>query len=185
MNRLQTVKDALEIIKNVAEVVALIVAGMWAYSKFVETERPSLEIRGQIESSLKWFPVSDPRHCLAQFGVTMTNIGKVSFDIDAVRLRVWIVPFPVADSTVTFVDPTLFQNGEPALDREITAASLTGHYAPNVLSQFDYVFIVQKENSKVAVVRFDARTKEGGNVFSESRWEDVCGPLGARKLSRK
>jgi hypothetical protein len=124
MSTLGTLKNVLEIVRIIVEVVALIVAGMWAYSKFVEAERPSLEVRGHVQSDLKWFPALDPDHCLGQFGVTLRNIGKISFDVDTVRLRIWIVTFPAANTEVALIDPMRFQAGAPAIDAEMKIGSL-------------------------------------------------------------
>lgn len=172
-------KQGLDATRTVVEIIALVVAGLWAYSKFAETEKPSLETRGRMESTLKWYPVASPTHCLGQFAVSLTNIGQTSIDIDRVRLRIWVVPFPPADQTnaVTYVDTTKFQDGTAVLDRDMGMRSLVGHYPPNVHSQFDYVFLTRKTGSSVAVVRLDARTPGGRHEFTESRWEEVCGPL--------
>ena len=89
------------------------------------------------------------------------------------RLRVGLAPFPLAKAEVNFLDPANFQEAEPALDKEITHASLIGHYAPDVTSQYDYNFIFRNKPANVALVRFDAKTTRG-STFTESRWGNLC-----------
>lgn len=177
MDRCDRVKYVLDATRTVAEIGALLVAGLWAYSKFAEGERPSLETRGQLESTLRWYPVASADYCLGQFAVSLTNIGQTSLDIDRVRLRVWIAPFlqPDISKPVVFIDTTKFQDGTPLLDIDLGKRSLVGHYPPHVRSQFDYVFMAYKAEASVAVVRLDAITPGRRHEFTESRWEEVCG----------
>jgi len=181
-SKLNHLKGVLDVARVVVEIVALIIAGLWAYSKFLEGERPSLEVRGHTESTLKWFTTLDASYCLGQFGVSLRNIGRTSFDVNASRLRVWLVAAPMATSEIEYLDPSRFQDGMPSLDKELKTGGLVLHYPPEVASQYDYVFFVRRDKSTIALVRLDASTADG-QLFSESRWAETCGPL--RRLSRK
>lgn len=68
------IKIVSEIAKNVVEVLALIVAGLWAYTQFHETESPSLELRSFSNSKLTWFEISDPTYCAGELSISIKNI---------------------------------------------------------------------------------------------------------------
>lgn len=171
--RLGTFKEVSDVLKNIVEVIAIIAAGVWAYTKFVETEQPSLEFRGHVKSELTWIHPSDPSYCIAQLKVALKNIGKKDFDVTSVKLRVWLTPLPsLTSEMVEYVDPTRFQEGAPILEREMKSSGLLGHYGPEVESNYDYVFMVRRQ-PRLAAVRLDIQAT--GGVITESRWDDLCG----------
>ena len=51
--KLENSKDVSELIKNVVEVIAFLVAGVWAYSKYNESDKPLLELRASSKSDLE------------------------------------------------------------------------------------------------------------------------------------
>src|SRR5258708_6411720 len=85
MKKSRAVQKWIEAAKNIAEIVALIVGGWWAYSRFFATEAPSLEERGALESTLGWSQ-EEPDRCIATLGITIKNIGKRAFEVDSISL---------------------------------------------------------------------------------------------------
>lgn len=128
---LERTKTVFEIAKNTAEVIALIVAGIWAYTQFKETVSPSLEIRGFSESDIVWYQTPEPNHCLGRFGVSIKNIGKKAFDINNATMRVWLVNPPPSGQAMTYLDPKQFQTGKPFFEKSFTDSknqSLLGRF---------------------------------------------------------
>lgn len=164
-----------EIIKNFGEVFALIVAGLWAYTQFLETESPSLEIRGFSESALNWYQTPEFNHCLGQFGVSIRNIGKKSFNISNGTIRVWLVDPPPSGQLISYLDPKQFSTEKPFFEKSFTDAKnlrLLGHFPPNVVSQYDFTFNFEKMTSKFALFSFDGNGSE--IEIHEARWSYVC-----------
>ena len=166
----------LEIAKTLVEIAALLTAGLWAYAKFTETERPSLEFRGNITTKLDWSQIPTSKDCLGEFAVTITNEGLSSFNVKSVRLRIWLTDFPARTSEISRIDPDQFEKGAPAYDLKMVSKPLTGHYPPSVSDNFNYNFVVEKKDGKlkVAKARVDAIADTG--ELSSSRWDFVCGP---------
>jgi hypothetical protein len=94
-----------EIAKNVFQIFAWVLAGVWTYWIFSQTQSPFLEIRGGAQSTIKWVPrPSDPRACQANFEVTVGNIGSRPFDVIGVRIRRWTYDKPLLQGSSAFVD---------------------------------------------------------------------------------
>jgi hypothetical protein len=167
------ISQCLDTVKNVVQIVAIIVAGIWTYIVFVRTEEPALEFRPKVTSSLEWMPIDEGKAFLGEFTVTIQNIGRRSFDIDAVHLKIWITKLPSVTSGIAFVNLDEMQVGSPAFDRTISGSALSGHYSPNTTNNFDFNFLSVGTPNDVSFIRLDAPTRQGG-VITESRWMNLC-----------
>jgi hypothetical protein len=152
MNGLEKSKAITEIIKSIAEIIALIVAGLWAYSHFQETEKPSLESRVHSESVISWFQLPSPNHCLGSFGVSFKNIGKKAIDFNNATLRVWIMKQPPSGKIITYLDPAYFLSEKPIYERsfgiDIDKVGVLGHFPPDTEAQTDFTFSFEKKHRK-------------------------------------
>ncbi len=81
-------KAISEILKNMAEITAFLVAAWWAYDKFLKTEVPLLKERFIMSSSVKWSPAVSQNHCWADFLVNLKNIGRSDVQIGPAVVRV-------------------------------------------------------------------------------------------------
>ncbi len=95
--KLETYKDILTLIKNLVEVIAIIVAGIWAYSKYIETDKPLFEPRASSKSDFEWYQIPQSESCLARFGVTIKNIGRHPFKMNQATIRAWLIEWPDPD----------------------------------------------------------------------------------------
>jgi hypothetical protein len=173
---LERSKAITEIIKGIVEIIALIIAGLWAFSNFQKTEVPSLESRAYSESVMQWFPSTDPKHCMGSFGVKIKNIGKKSIDLDRALLRVWIINEPHFDKGMTFIDPELFQAEKASYEKSFIlnqdVSGLLGHFPPDTDGQTDFTFSFEKKSLKIALFSFVA---DGPEVhIRQRRWSYVC-----------
>lgn len=87
---MQNMKDVSEIIKNYAQVAALVIAGIWAYYIFGQKEAPSLEPMADIKSDISWHDSADTSFCRGIFKVTMQNTGNSTFEITKVHMKAWM-----------------------------------------------------------------------------------------------
>lgn len=168
-------KTVTEIIKNFTQVVALIVAGVWAYTHFLEAESPSLEVRSSSESTLDWYHTPDAKYCLGRFGVSIKNIGKESFNIDKAIVRIWLVNAKQKEQTLVYLDPRQLEVGKPLFEKEFSNPNnlgLLGHFPPGVSEQYHFTFNFKNSVSKFALFSFEGVGK--GIEVHETRWSYLC-----------
>jgi hypothetical protein len=177
----------LEIAKTLAEIVAIVVAGSWAYTRYFAGEAPSLEERGVIESTLEWTSVEEQR-CTAAFGITIKNIGKRSFDVKQIKIAASLVPSPPRTSGIVRLQPLLEANANLYLENKVSSGSLILHYPPDVSAHDDYVFSVPRDSlgePQLALFTFEsvAITADGTPLrisLDDYRWSANCDqPIGA------
>jgi hypothetical protein len=177
MTRLDKCKTITEITKGIVEILALIVAGLWAFSNFQEMEKPSLELRGHSESVTKWYPLPDQNHCLGSFSVSFKNIGKKAIDFNSATMRIWIIEQPPLGKAITYLDPAYFESGKPTYEKLFSFKTdkngLLGHFPPDAAGQTDFTFNFTKQTSnKIAFFSFEANGQ--GMKIRERRWSYVC-----------
>jgi len=178
MTRLEKSKTITEITRGIVEIIALIVAGLWAFSNFQEMEKPSLESRVRSESDLKWFQSPDHNHCLGSFGVSFKNIGKKAIDFNNATLRVWIIEQPPLGKEITYLEPESFQSGKPSYEKSFSGNAdakkigLLGHFPPDTEAKNNFTFSFEKQTSKIAIFYFE--TNGQAIKIRERRWSYVC-----------
>ncbi|HKO62816.1 MAG TPA: hypothetical protein VJV03_16750, partial [Pyrinomonadaceae bacterium] len=91
-SRFEILRDSL---RTIVEVVALIVAGWWAWEHFLRTEAPGLRNNLKIESSLKWFDSKSAGYCWGQVTLGIENASKSSVEIGTVTREAWYFSLPV------------------------------------------------------------------------------------------
>ena len=129
-------------INNYAQVIALIIAGIWAYSVFIQKEAPSLEPRASTDSTLTWTRVRNSEDCEAQFWVHLANVGAVSFDVNQVTIKGWRFKRQASTEFATYLDLDTVQLEENRVisetypagngkSEEKTRLFMIGHYPPS------------------------------------------------------
>lgn len=174
-----TVKWA-ELAKTLAEIAAILVAGWWAYTRFLAGEAPSLEERGSTESTLEW--VEGDQRCTAFFGVAVKNIGKRAFDIDQTTVRVWLVTPPEPTAGITQFDPSEIMKTPSSFSRTLPAGTFTTHYAPDTGWHDDLAFSIPRDpdaHRRIALFAFEphALASDGRplkTALYEYRWSANC-----------
>jgi hypothetical protein len=176
----ERIKTWSESAKNIAQIIAIVVAGLWTYQKFIKTEVPSLELRSSVTSDLSIDPLADKRSCSATFSVYAENIGQSSFDVSRVRVRGW--EFDVAEDKkrfAVFVDTEKTTSKPPFFDQEFTSRRLVGRYAPGQKSFTTFEWILRRSPNKMIVFEAElhAQNPENARVpLVTSRWRKVCSP---------
>jgi hypothetical protein len=87
-------KDSLDSTKTAVEVIAICLAGWFAYTRFVLTEEPTL--RTNLETSMDVARSdtfdSDSTRCIVNVPTKVRNRGKGLIRMDSVEHRLWVVP---------------------------------------------------------------------------------------------
>ncbi len=100
------------------QILALLIAALWAYWIFVVKDAPSLEVRTTAGSSLTWRPSNTPGTCNTTFYVEFTNIGISSVEIRRVRIRGWRFTEPEDNEEFAqYVDMSDVQKSDTFFDR--------------------------------------------------------------------
>jgi hypothetical protein len=176
MTRLEKSRVITEIVKSLAEIIALIIAGLWALSNFQEAEKPSLESRANTESLMQWFHSPDQNHCLGSLGVKIKNIGKKSINLDRAVLSVWVIDQPTYEKEITYLDPEQFHTEKAVYEKNFVAGQdklgLLGHFPPDTEGQTDFTFDFEKQAFKIAFFSFMAYGPD--LQIHERRWSYIC-----------
>jgi hypothetical protein len=72
-----------------AQVVALLVAAYWAYTRFVDTQEPSLETRVEISAELSDEAGPSTQSCYVYLNFLLRNSGASSFEVRGMHIQAW------------------------------------------------------------------------------------------------
>jgi hypothetical protein len=124
----------------VAQAIAVVVAGAWAYWTFGLSEAPKLVPRLALSGGIKQYQFEDhPNHCDLEISASVTNTGNTTVEVKDVYVRVWFFDFPVAAEDFTFIDFADLEKHAP--DWELPAAAdapLVRVYAPESTYNYSY-----------------------------------------------
>jgi hypothetical protein len=172
---------ALEISRTIVEIIAIIVAGWWAYTRFWQEEAYLLLTRADIKGNLYWSDYSKDQ-CKAAYDVEFRNIGKTPIDVRQVRISAWSLNESI-DSTqstdVTLLDPLKMRSEPPLVDQD--SDRLKHIYAPDERDQHAYDFIVKRSPGKKVLFQIDLWRKEDIDrsvkkpYWTHWLWSWVCG----------
>jgi hypothetical protein len=121
-NNREQIHSWTDVASHIAQVIALVLAGIWTYKTFFESERPSLEAKPDVASELSWAAAPDPGFCDAQFKIEFQNNGKQSLDTAAIRVEGWLAePREPSGGDPTLIDPDYLQKeGTPFFDETMS-----------------------------------------------------------------
>lgn len=167
--------------KTLLELIAIPIAAYWAFTRFAEGEAPSLEHRHDTQGYLNWFDSTASDSCLGQFGVTLKNIGKVSFDVDHVTVRAWLTKPARPQESVGYLSPAVLREKPPQFEKVVTD-QLVGRYAPDVSAHDDFVFVLKRTPGQFVLLQVEATVMPNpklpdGLKIEEYRWDYVCGEV--------
>lgn len=171
---LSKAKSFLEIIKYIVEILAILVAGAWAYSKYIKIEKP-LEIRTASTGFLNWSKLPTKEICLANLGVTIKNIGTLPFQVNKVVIESWSIDDASLKKAENYFPPYGDKSKKLLVRKEFTgedSTSLIGTYGVNEENATDFSFTI-KYDPKHAVYFLASVTGPYVNI-KEGRWGFIC-----------
>lgn len=164
------------------EIAAILVAGVWAFTRFWEDVRPSLVPRADLNSTLGWEQVTEGQ-CQAEYTVQFQNIGTIPITLAASRLSVWYMSEPSRTGTnplVDYIDPMVLRQ-EPALYSSPNGR-LIGEYAPTTKDTEGFSFVVQNAKGKQILFETEiwndrdaAKSPRPDATWRDFRWDTLCG----------
>jgi hypothetical protein len=158
--------------------MALVVTGYWAYTKFLSSEKPGLEMRVEVSMDLKEEePGPTAQSCYVYLNFFLKNTGTISFDVAGLRVQAWKAKPPeISSSAPTFIDPSLLEGGSKIIDME-QAALLNMHFSPGESAgrTFTWVFPEPSTDMYLFKINLDAVNAGVRKHISTSTWsQHVC-----------
>ena len=138
--------------KNIFEILALGIAGVWAVFNFKMKEAPLLEKSANLYIVAHMDSVNmNMSHAI--FDLHIKNIGKTNFDVTSVKIRYWLIPFKSVIQN-RFYSPEYFMKVYPATD-SIIDSSLNTHYGPDLEYHRDYEFFLTRSYDTTILLKAD------------------------------
>jgi hypothetical protein len=159
----------LERLKTALEIVAIIGASIWAYTRYVADEAPSFATRIDLHGRLEWNGFT-PERCLAEYEIELQNLSLRPLDVSRTRFSVWkleTAAFAKSDR-VALLDPIALAQGPPVLDQD--SDKFNGRYQAEERSAEAFSFIIPRSLGQYAL--FKAEFWEINNRTAEPDWVD-------------
>jgi len=132
----------LEIIKNVTEILAILIAATWAIYNFRLKEAPILETSARSFCELQIDSMNENK-CMVKYVLHMKNEGITSFDVDSVRISYWLIPIDTMLKTNYFSAVDYVKGTAP--DYSMPDDGFSYHYVPDKECIERYLFFVDKK----------------------------------------
>jgi hypothetical protein len=172
-SRFKTVLDSL---RTIVEIVAIAVAGWWAWEHFERTEAPALRNNLKIEASLKWFDAARSDYCWGQVTLGIENASKSSVEIGKVVREAWHFKLPETQKSIEALDVSqLPKEGFTTLT--VQDGPGTWSFAPNASVKQEFSWNVKRNPGYYTLfkVRFFERSSDG-SVGNEIASHYIFGP---------
>jgi hypothetical protein len=173
---LKAVWDNTDNITKWLQIVALIVAGYWAYTRFRVGEAPSLEPRlGIGTQGPNIYPGPTQGTCHVQTDVVVSNDGKTSFDLKSVHLEVFHSNLPQPSDRIRApLDERVFEEPSNRLfEGDVLLPLLLRHYAPGDHNDQTMSWIIRNQPNQIYLIKITANAidKHGHTLSAVSgRW---------------
>jgi hypothetical protein len=160
------------------QVLALIVAAYWAYTRYFKLEAPSVEPDAHLIFDALSFTTTPGNLCRLRVAVIIKNEGHSSFDVGSVRIRGFRSdpPKPAAGSSA-YYDLSDMERGTLVLDANPPPdLVLNRHYPPS--SQYDQDFSWDFNRlGGLYEFRVDSYDRNGKVLNNVRRWQEnvSCG----------
>ena len=172
----------LALVSTLAQILAIGIAGVWTYQKFMKTEAPSLELHPDVSSDLTWGRTHQADQCKANFIVYVANKGRTSFTVEKVEIRAWEIAAPGKVSKPWFWDVEKVKaQGNYFFDEEFREGRLSGHYPPGFSrhTAFSWPAVPRADSGLILFSAAVALRDSKGNVVTPppftDYWDETCG----------
>lgn len=180
MNR-ESTKEWSEVIKNFAQIAAIVIAGFWTYHLFKQKDAPGLEIRGGASADLTWSRLRDTSNYLVDFHATISNDGTTSFDVSRIHVQAWEFDPDTQQEGLNYVDPEIIRSRKPFFEKtyqlsETSSSAYPSHYPPGASRGNSFGWIMKPDCKKWALFSADVYIKgqEETPRWNAYRWWQQC-----------
>lgn len=154
-----------EFLAKWAQILALMVAGYWAYTRFLIGAKPTLEPRVSLAIDLKdEIPGPTADTCYLYLDFKLTNDGIASFDTHGAEIKAWRSPLEAVSSVDgSYVDPAQFERGKQVVDLH-NRDLLTMHFAPGESAARTYTWVFHSQPTAVYFFTVDTEAYSGSSI---------------------
>lgn len=151
-------ESPLATLKTLVEIVAIVLAGYWAYSRFVRVEEPSLATNLRFGVELLRDSTATGPHCVMLARAGVENVSRAEVRITGVTQSVWVVPDSVLwrGEPASYVDLERFTAAHADSVRGRTAFAEGGplayEYAPGASASYDIPWLLPGMDSATTVL---------------------------------
>jgi len=190
-------KRFTEAAKDVVQLVAIVVGGIWVLLTFGLKECPTREPHFEVNSNVIWYESPMPQTCYAGWQVSVKNLSSRAVEIGHVKVAAWPFEPPMPGEKPTFVEFSKFRPTDPDkffFNREFDRGDppeaekpLIGHYAPDVTASHSFEWIFKKGDSKTWVgfeLAFYSDKKDKNALWYAYEWWPMCPPEKAATPAR-
>lgn len=161
---LAKINKSIESIKFIFEILVFVVAGVWSYYHFYESEKAALSTKGKVIVDLKWLPFpNSTEQCYADFNVTIENPKESHrvFKVISIKVELFYVDIKLLIND-TFIDYDKLSSGRPVKNcqseentPECENGYLIASYAPGEDRFEDFVVKMKASDKKDKFVIFN------------------------------
>ncbi len=162
---------------KVITAIALVVAGYWAYHKFIREEAPILEIRARTTSRILWDPIGKDA-CSALFDVKLENIGTTLFTIRRVDVAGWLTERKLGDGESARVfDIHALEATEPFYKQSFTTGSFVARFPAGTWDRDTFEWWLRRPagDSHLVYLKISFLDEHDNVMAFESDWDVICG----------
>jgi hypothetical protein len=170
---------------KVITAIALIVAGVWAYQKFIREEAPILEIRARTTSRILWDPIGSDA-CSALFDVKLENIGTTLFTIRRVDVEGWLTQRKLdAGQTARVFDVQALEKTQPFYKQSFTTGSFVARFPAGTWDRDTFEWWLRRptDDSQLLYLKISFVDDRDQVMAFESDWDVICG--GSPTITRR
>jgi hypothetical protein len=161
------IKEWVDVVNKVAQIVALIAAGLWGLWLFSKTTGPGLVPRVTVDTQIIWTPFGSSGDCQADITVTVKNPGANTIEIHGVTLRIWLQDLvgrdshggtqilPPSEGRPTVIDTSTIENRTPDYEGSsgLLEDDLAERYLPNESISSHQVVLFSKKPDALALIQ--------------------------------
>lgn len=161
---------------QIAQILALIIGGWWAYSRFIQTEEPAQRQNFAMEQKMEWTATPVDSTCYGTLTVHIENISRAEVSIRKAIRRAWLLPLPDFSKQIAYVDPETLENTPPVDSASYTEGPFIQDYAPGAKVQYDLVWTLQRSPG-IALFRIDLfqDVNDVEPIDWIYDWDEICG----------
>lgn len=173
-------KEVVSLVKDGAQILALVGVGLWTLFVYLRTEGPLAAGQIAADASIRSAPLADGR-CEVAFGITIANNGRTTLRID--RLRIQATNLLIApNDTAVLIDVETLKGRERIVERAIDRSSLMGDKRPGESANDWFFLVLPKGQHQRILVDATITGVVGGLLFDTPRelnaygWTTPCAP---------
>jgi hypothetical protein len=158
-----------EIIKNITEIMALLIGATWALYNFQIKDAPTLENSVASDCKLTIDSLEGSKN-IVKFLLHVKNIGKTSFEVDSVQVKYWLLPIDTMLKSSVFSAESYMK--QKTADFLLTDHAFTYHYSPEKECSERYNLFLDQRPDCVLLINAEFFLHGRKGLFSEGFFQD-------------